>query len=114
MQMESLIEAVEKYYDRAKSRHEVKTQSMGGASLWAPIYKALHAVEILNSDGRSSICLKQSCPQLSRIGQREHSLRWRRGSSQNACMPMDLAATSTTAGLFVSGQVTNLAPRNFR
>jgi len=47
-------------------------------------YKALQAAEILNSDECASICLKQSCPQPWRIGQREHSLRWRQGSSKIA------------------------------
>src|ERR1039457_2791865 len=77
-------------------------------------YEALQAEEILNSDGRASICLKQSCPQPPRIGQREHSLSRRQGSPKMACIPMDLAGTSTTASWFVSGQVTSLAPRNLK
>jgi hypothetical protein len=75
-------------------------------------YEALQAVDILTSVGRSSICLKQSCPQFWHIGQREHDLSRRQGSPKIACMPIDLAATSTTAGLWLSGQVTSLVPRN--
>ena len=73
-------------------------------------YEALQAEEILNSDGRAWICLKQSCPQPLRIGHREHSLIYKQGSSKMACMPIDLAGTSTTASWFVSGQVIGLAP----
>ena len=62
-------------------------------SLLSLDYKALQAAEILNSDGGASICLKQSCPQPWRIGQREHSLSRRHGSLRIACMPMDRAAT---------------------
>src|SRR5450759_2905733 len=73
-------------------------------------YEALQTAEILNSDGRTSICLKHSCPQPPLIGHREHSLSRSQGSSKIACMPIDLAATSTTAVLCVSGQVTRLVP----
>jgi hypothetical protein len=45
-----------------------------GCSFLSPDYEALQAAISLNSDGRASTCLKQSCPQSSRIGQREHSL----------------------------------------
>jgi hypothetical protein len=47
-------------------------------------YEALQEAISLNSDGRASICLKHSCPQPSRIGQREHSLSRRQGLSKIA------------------------------
>jgi hypothetical protein len=41
---------------------------------------------MLNSVGQASICLKKSCPQPRRIGQREQSFSMRQGSSKIAWM----------------------------
>ena len=61
--------------------------------------------------GRASICLKQSCPQSRRKGQREHSRIRKRSRTGNPSIPLAPAATSTIVGCFVSGQVTSLDPR---
>jgi hypothetical protein len=47
-------------------------------------YVGLQASENLNSEGWVTICVKQSCPQPSRIGHREHSLIRKQGSSKIA------------------------------
>jgi hypothetical protein len=66
-----------------------------GCSFLSHNYEALQAAENLNSDGRASICFKQSCPQPPRIGQRKHSLSRRQGSSKAPVGAADQALYKT-------------------